>query len=827
MPRTLALALLLACHTLACGVVTTSDEDAAPDFGTGSDSGTAGDVLGGSDTPSGSDVAGFDAGRDSGTPSDVVVADTAEDAARALCGNGVTERGEICDDGNNFPGDGCSADCLSDETCGNNVVDLGEGCDDGNFNPGDGCDRECRLEDGCGNGVLEVGEQCDDGNLLNRDGCDDECRRELFDIIDTDGDTISDFDEGNGRVDSDGDGFPDIEDADSDGDGLLDIDEAGDGDMITEPVDTDGDGLYDFRDTDADNDGILDSIEGLVDTDGDGFGNYADPDSDGDYVPDATEGLTNSDGDSVPDYLDIDSDNDTIADGDELFADSDGDFLPNRVDLDSDNDGVLDSVEAGDGDLETFPVDTDSDGKPDYIDLDSDDDGLPDRDELGCPGSSSPLVSDSDGDGYSDLAEQLLGSDACRWTTEAAFSVFTDFFFVLPPGGPAQDAPLEFASDIGRADVHINIDSSGSMGGEIGNLRAQMSSFIVPSVDSEVEDVGFGFSDYRDCRGYAFRLRQRITTSVSAVQSAINGLTDTSGGEEPSYSSLWHIGTGAAAGSCLDLPTFNPAAGRIPGVADGTIGGVGFRDDAFPVVIHVTDEAAEDSDCGGCAKSRTNAVDSLNAINARMIGVVSGSAPRSQLQDIARRTGAVVPTCAWDGARPSGCGSGQCCTGINGAGRGSEGGSCPLVFDINSSGAGLADSVVTGIVSLVNTSTLDVTTTLRRDDDEFLRTGVDTSCFIESIIPVSAIDAGSCSTTPTAADLDPVDGILDGFTNVTPGSSLFFDVTASNVGCVPPSDTAQAYFAFIDVIGDGVTTLDTQSVTIIVPAVDENPVTVP
>src|SRR5262249_23289588 len=49
-----------------------------------------------------------------------------------VCGNGRIDRadpavagdlGEVCDDHNNTSGDGCSADCLSDETCGNGVLD--------------------------------------------------------------------------------------------------------------------------------------------------------------------------------------------------------------------------------------------------------------------------------------------------------------------------------------------------------------------------------------------------------------------------------------------------------------------------------------------------------------------------------------------------------------------------------------------------------------------------------------------------------------------------------------------------------------------------------
>ena len=91
------------------------------------------------------------------------------------CGNGLIEGGEVCDDGNNVSGDGCSADCRSAERCGNGIVDAaaGEECDDGNTQSGDGCDGSCRLEapPECGNGVLERDEECDDGNASNEDAC--------------------------------------------------------------------------------------------------------------------------------------------------------------------------------------------------------------------------------------------------------------------------------------------------------------------------------------------------------------------------------------------------------------------------------------------------------------------------------------------------------------------------------------------------------------------------------------------------------------------------------------------------------------------------------
>ncbi len=99
---------------------------------------------------------------------------------------------EVCDDRNRASGDGCSADCRSDERCGNALVDLaaGETCDDGNTVPSDGCDGSCQVENGfacptpgapctttCGDSITAGTEQCDDGqNGTPCDGCDDDCQ---------------------------------------------------------------------------------------------------------------------------------------------------------------------------------------------------------------------------------------------------------------------------------------------------------------------------------------------------------------------------------------------------------------------------------------------------------------------------------------------------------------------------------------------------------------------------------------------------------------------------------------------------------------------------
>jgi cysteine-rich repeat protein len=95
-----------------------------------------------------------------------------------VCGNGVVEGAEQCDDGNVLPCDGCSDTCMieSGYICGDGILNAacGEQCDDGNTVPGDGCDENC-MSEGCGNGVLDAGEECDDGNVLPCDGCSDTC----------------------------------------------------------------------------------------------------------------------------------------------------------------------------------------------------------------------------------------------------------------------------------------------------------------------------------------------------------------------------------------------------------------------------------------------------------------------------------------------------------------------------------------------------------------------------------------------------------------------------------------------------------------------------
>lgn len=94
------------------------------------------------------------------------------------CDNDHDEDG-VCDDEDDNDEDG-DHDCPDEEppapVCGNGVVETGEACDDGNVVTLDGCSATCQLEVAvCGNGVVEQGEECDDGNLNNGDSCSSVC----------------------------------------------------------------------------------------------------------------------------------------------------------------------------------------------------------------------------------------------------------------------------------------------------------------------------------------------------------------------------------------------------------------------------------------------------------------------------------------------------------------------------------------------------------------------------------------------------------------------------------------------------------------------------
>ncbi|MBN1772853.1 MAG: hypothetical protein JXB32_16400 [Deltaproteobacteria bacterium] len=100
----------------------------------------------------------------------------ADDGEASLCGNGVRDPGEECDDGaanSDTAPDACRTACIRAH-CGDGVVDSRETCDDGNDIDDDACRNDCALAT-CGDGARDPGEACDDGNTSNTDDCLNTC----------------------------------------------------------------------------------------------------------------------------------------------------------------------------------------------------------------------------------------------------------------------------------------------------------------------------------------------------------------------------------------------------------------------------------------------------------------------------------------------------------------------------------------------------------------------------------------------------------------------------------------------------------------------------
>lgn len=101
-----------------------------------------------------------------------------------VCGNGIPQTGEQCDDGNSNNNDGCKNNCRWN-VCGDGVRYNGvEACDDGNRANCDGCRGDCSRRDKvCGDGITECGEVCDDGNTDNcrpYPGCNSRCTARVY-----------------------------------------------------------------------------------------------------------------------------------------------------------------------------------------------------------------------------------------------------------------------------------------------------------------------------------------------------------------------------------------------------------------------------------------------------------------------------------------------------------------------------------------------------------------------------------------------------------------------------------------------------------------------
>jgi len=429
-----------------------------------------------------------------------------------------------------------------------------------------------------------------------------------------------------------------------------------------------------------------------------------------------------------------------------------------------------------------------------------------------------------------------------------------DFFFVLPyedPMGP-QSKDLTFSTEVKSMDVFFNMDTTGSMDGEVLNLQNSLTGTVIPGIVATLPNTWFGVGAYEDfpispygeplCNYGAalvpdqpFELFSEISNNVPVVQAAVNQLGVGGNaigcgndGPESAIESMYQIATGEGLAG--------PGATNVPANNTG-IGGVGFREGTMPVVVNITDAVSHDTESNGCgeqyfdgsvvavAHGETETMDALNAICARVLQVATqaGAACTPQADGIAWNvaTGAVVPPEAWDVAgHPPGCAAGQCCTGINGAGQAPNGaGLCPLTYLASGSGTGVDNSIVSGIEMLALYSPFDVTREwdgVGTDQDGVaLPAGTTTADFIKSVTPVSH------GPVPVPGVADPVLTPTT-FEGVVPDTDVTFSVEAFN-DFVPQGPDPRLFVATIRVLADDCGELDERDVFILVPPADLPP----
>lgn len=489
----------------------------------------------------------------------------------------------------------------------------------------------------------------------------------------------------------------------------------------------------------------------------------------------------------------LDSDGDGIADEHEGTADIDGDGLTNEKDDDSDGDGIPDATESGDGNPLTPPVDTDGDGTADFVDTDSDGDGAFDAHEIlggdgiaGTGDESDPLLPDTDGDGFSDGGEYAAGSNPA-----APSSTPAGIFMVLREG-ETDMATVHLSTNIPAADIAFLIDTTGSMGEEIAAVRDYFVA-IAETVDGVVPDAAFAVAEYRDyavssyggSQDFPFRLRQQVTTDRERVIDKLNALGASGGGDTPEcqYEALFQLASGFGfdlngdgALQSQDTRPFRTAPddafeGHVTGSFDpdapgaSPLSGIGFRPGAFRMVVHASDAPFRDPDTGWSlgnpgtrARGKSAAIEALNAVGAHAIGVASGSSPTAPMTEVAIATGAVADRDG-DGAVDD-----------------------PLVYSVQSDGAGIPEAVTDAIVKMLTASEFNVA--LAVDGDKWR--------FVHETLP-------------------------RGMDSVHPGEVVTFDVTL--IGTISAGQEDRVYRFSIQLVGEDGTVLDTQPVVVVVPRV--------
>ncbi|MEL6345166.1 MAG: hypothetical protein AAFV53_18810 [Myxococcota bacterium] len=243
--------------------------------------------------------------------------------------------------------------------------------------------------------------------------------------------------------------------------------------------------------------------------------------------------------------------------------------------------------------------------------------------------------------------------------------------------GACQDLRLQRRIKFETADVAFLLDTTYSMNALTEAVAEDLAN-IASDLQDEIEDITFGVASYRDYGenpfgrpdgDLPFRLEMQQTTALERVSGALSALVVDGGGDLPEAGAeaLYQAATGqgydlncdGTLNPVADVPPFlsngsdafrGQAGGtyRVDVEGTGTVGGMGFREGVLPIVIigtndRLRDPGAGDDAPGGCTDATlADARAALDAINARLIGVVvnrpTSSEYTAQMQSVADTT---------------------------------------------------------------------------------------------------------------------------------------------------------------------------------------------
>jgi hypothetical protein len=322
-----------------------------------------------------------------------------------------------------------------------------------------------------------------------------------------------------------------------------------------------------------------------------------------------------------------------------------------------------------DPDTDTDAADTDPVEDTDVdTDADSDTDTLADADGDGA--TEDVDCDDADGTrfpGAYDLPNDGLDQD-CDGSDRVFDGILVDSsgmgrgsFVVTMPAPLSMDLALVIDTSCAASD-HIQADM---------DVSSRHTALGVP-------DAHWGVASFEDY-AYApygspgsdlpFHLELPLDADTIAAETALHvGVRSGADAPEAGMEALYQALTGAGYDqdcdatydSLTDIPPFAPSAadpfgGSAPaswsGTTAGTLGGMGFRSGAVPVVVYVTDNWMRDADTmtevpGGCSDAGASAViAAANALDAWLVAGISWELPSgavAQMEDLATGTGSLL-----------------------------------------------------------------------------------------------------------------------------------------------------------------------------------------